>query len=128
MSSSASRLFQHLLRLPIGYFETRSAGQTVARVRELETIRTFLTGQGLFAALDFLFVFIFIAVLFAYSVTLTLIVLGTIPLYLLLTWVVRPLLRDRIQEKFRQGRAQPAIPGRDGHRHRDGEGLGRPSR
>ncbi len=40
------RLFHHLLRLPLGYFETRSAGQTVARVRELETIRAFLTGQG----------------------------------------------------------------------------------
>ncbi len=97
------RLFQHLLRLPIGYFETRSAGQTVARVRELETIRTFLTGQGLFAALDFVFAFVFIAVLFAYSVTLTLIVLGTIPLYLLLTWVIRPLLRTRIQDKFDKG-------------------------
>ncbi len=97
------RLFQHLLRLPIGYFETRSAGQTVARVRELETIRTFLTGQGLFAALDFAFAFIFIAVLFAYSTTLTLIVLGTIPIYLLLTWVIRPLLRTRIQDKFDKG-------------------------
>ena len=40
------RLFAHLLRLPLAYFETRSAGQTVARVRELETIRGFLTGQG----------------------------------------------------------------------------------
>ena len=42
------RLFHHLLRLPLAYFETRSAGQTVARMRELETIRNFLTGQGLF--------------------------------------------------------------------------------
>ena len=42
------RLYRHLLRLPISYFETRAAGQTVARVRELETIRAFLTGQGLF--------------------------------------------------------------------------------
>jgi subfamily B ATP-binding cassette protein HlyB/CyaB len=61
------RLFRHLTRLPVSYFETRPAGQTVARVRELETIRAFLTGQGLFSALDLLFAFIFIAVLFAYS-------------------------------------------------------------
>jgi subfamily B ATP-binding cassette protein HlyB/CyaB len=33
------RLFRHLLRLPIAYFETRAAGKTVARVRELENIR-----------------------------------------------------------------------------------------
>jgi subfamily B ATP-binding cassette protein HlyB/CyaB len=44
------RLFRHLLRLPISYFETRAAGQTVARVRELENIRSFLTGQALFSA------------------------------------------------------------------------------
>lgn len=41
------RLFYHLFRLPLSYFETRPTGQTVARIRELETIRNFLTGQGL---------------------------------------------------------------------------------
>ena len=78
------RLFRHLARLPVSYFETRPTGQTVARVRELETIRSFLTGQGLFSALDLFFAFVFIAVLFAYSWKLTLIVLATIPLYLLI--------------------------------------------
>jgi subfamily B ATP-binding cassette protein HlyB/CyaB len=33
-----SRLFRHLLALPISYFEARRVGDTVARVRELETI------------------------------------------------------------------------------------------
>ncbi len=97
------RLFQHLLKLPIGYFETRSAGQTVARVRELETIRAFLTGQGLFAALDCLFAIVFIVVLFLYSTSLTLIVLGTIPLYLLVSFFIRPVLRTKIKEKFDRG-------------------------
>ena len=97
------RLFHHLLRLPISYFETRSAGQTVARLRELETIRNFLTGQGLFAALDLFFTIVFIAVLLAYSWKLTLIVLITIPLYLLIAYLVRPLLRDQIKDKFDRG-------------------------
>lgn len=97
------RLFQHLLRLPLSYFETRPAGQTVARVRELETIRAFLTGQGLFAGIDLLFTVIFIAVLFAYSVPLTLIVVGAIPLYILIAFLVRPALRDQIKEKFNRG-------------------------
>ena len=73
------RLFRHLLRLPLGYFETRPAGQTVARVRELETIRSFLTGQGLFSAIDLVFTVLFIGVLWAYSWKLTLIVIGLDP-------------------------------------------------
>lgn len=89
--------------MPINYFETRSAGQTVARVRELESIRTFLTGQGLFAGLDFLFAFVFIVALFAYSVHLTLIVLASIPLFLGLSFILRPLLRQKIKEKFDRG-------------------------
>lgn len=97
------RLFAHLLRLPLGYFESRSAGQTVARVRELETIRSFLTGQALFSAIDFVFALIFIVVLLAYSWQLTLIVLGSIPIYLLITLLIRPALRQRISEKFNRG-------------------------
>src|SRR6516165_10756110 len=99
------RLFAHLLRLPISYFETRSTGQTVARVRELETIRNFLTGQALFSAIDLVFAFVFIAVLFAYSWPLTLIVLAGIPFYLLIGFSVRPPLRDLVSEKFNRGAA-----------------------
>src|SRR5277367_3445062 len=99
------RLFAHLLRLPIAYFETRSTGQTVARVRELETIRSFLTGQGLFSAIDLVFAFVFIAVLFAYSWPLTLIVLAGIPFYLLIGFSVRPPLRELVSEKFNRGAA-----------------------
>jgi len=94
------RLFAHLMRLPLAYFETRAAGQTVARMRELETIRNFLTGQGLFSALDLLFAILFIAVLFMYSWKLTLIVVLTIPIYLLIAAFVRPPLKDKIEEKF----------------------------
>ena len=99
------RLFAHLLRLPISYFETRSTGQTVARVRELETIRSFLTGQALFSALDLLFAFVFVGVLFAYSWSLTLIVLAGIPFYVVIGFSVRPPLRDLVKEKFNRGAA-----------------------
>jgi len=99
------RLFAHLLRLPMSYFESRPAGQTVARVRELETIRSFLTGQGLFSAIDLVFAFVFIAVLFAYSWTLTLIALAFVPLYVLIGFGVRPPLRALVNEKFNRGAA-----------------------
>ncbi|MBR0800502.1 type I secretion system permease/ATPase [Bradyrhizobium jicamae] len=97
------RLFYHLFRLPIAYFETRPTGQTVARVRELETIRNFLTGQGLTSLLDLFFTFIFIAVMFLYSTTLALVVIATVPVYILIASSIRPILRERIQEKFNRG-------------------------
>ncbi len=98
-----SRLFRHLMRLPISYFETRPAGQTVARVRELETIRQFLTGQALFSGIDLAFAAIFIAVMFAYSAFLTVIVLATIPVYVAIGAVLRPVLQAKMKEKFNRG-------------------------
>jgi subfamily B ATP-binding cassette protein HlyB/CyaB len=97
------RLFHHLFRLPLAYFETRAAGQTVARVRELETIRSFLTGQGLTSLIDLLFVVVFVAVMFLYSPTLTLVVLGSAPVYVVIALLIRPALRQRINEKFERG-------------------------
>lgn len=98
-----ARLFDHLLRLPLSYFETRPAGQTVARMRELETIRNFLTGQGLTSVLDLVFAIIFIVILFLYSATLGAIVLASIPFYIAVAFLVLPPLRLRIEEKFNKG-------------------------
>ena len=62
-----ARLFRHLLALPLAYFEARRVGDSVARVRELENIRSFLTGHALTLVLDLLFTVVFLAVMFAYS-------------------------------------------------------------
>lgn len=97
------RLFHHLFRLPLAYFETRAAGQTVARMRELEAIRSFLTGQGLTSLLDLVFTLVFIGVMFIYSAKLTLIVLVSIPVYIVIASVLRPILREQINEKFNRG-------------------------
>lgn len=97
------RLMHHLVRLPLSYFESRPVGQTVARVRELDTIRAFLTGQGLFAAIDLVLTVVLFAVLFAYSTLLACIVLGSIPIYILIVAIVRPILRRRLKEKFSRG-------------------------
>jgi subfamily B ATP-binding cassette protein HlyB/CyaB len=98
-----ARLFNHLLHLPLSYFETRAAGQTVARVRELETIRAFLTGQGLSSLIDLIFTVVFIAVLFAYSWFLALIVLCSAPLYSIIAIMIRPILREKIKQRFDRG-------------------------
>ncbi len=97
------RLFRHMMNLPLSYFETRAAGQTVARIRELETIRDFLTGQGLFSGLDLIFTAVFIFVLFCYSTTLAWIVVASIPFYILVGVLIRPFLKERIDEKFDRG-------------------------
>jgi subfamily B ATP-binding cassette protein HlyB/CyaB len=94
------RLFLHLLRLPISYFESRPAGQIVARMRELENIRQFLTGQGLFSSLDLLFTFVFVGVLFVYSWQLSLIVVFSIPIYVAIATALRRPLRETVAEKF----------------------------
>jgi ATP-binding cassette, subfamily B, bacterial HlyB/CyaB len=104
-----ARLFRHLVSLPLAYFQSRRVGDSVARVRELENIRSFLTGNALTLLLDVLFSAIFIAVMFAYSVPLTLIVLVSLPLYLAISLVLVPILRARLNEKFARGAENQAL-------------------
>ena len=66
-----ARLFRHLLALPIAYFQARRVGDSVARVRELENIRNFLTSSALTLVIDLFFTFVFLAVMFFYSPLLT---------------------------------------------------------
>lgn len=98
-----ARLFRHILALPLAYFEARRVGDTIARVRELENIRNFLTGQTLTSVLDLLFTFVFLAVMFLYSGWLTLIVVISLPLYALWSAAITPALRARLNEKFVRG-------------------------
>jgi len=104
-----ARLFKHLLALPVNYFESRQAGQTVARVRELENIRDFITGSALTVIMDLLFTVVFFVVMWHYSPTLTLIVLGAIPFYAGLSVAITPSLRARVEEKFQRGAANQAF-------------------
>ncbi len=104
-----SRLYNHLMALPLSYFESRQVGQNVARVRELDTIRNFITGTALTLLLDLFFVFVFLAVMWYYSPTLTWIVLATIPFYVLLSIFITPILRKRLDEKFKHGAANTAF-------------------
>lgn len=95
-----ARLFDHLMRLPLGYFETRSAGQTVARVRELETIRNFLTGQALTSLIDIPFAIAFIGILYFYSPLLATIVTLSMPFYIATAILIKPVLKQKTTEQF----------------------------
>ena len=98
-----AKLFRHLLNLPLAYFQARRAGDSVARVRELENIRNFLTGQALTSVLDLFFSIVFLAVMAYYSWSLTLIVLVSLPCYVALSVLITPVLKARLDEKFARG-------------------------
>jgi subfamily B ATP-binding cassette protein HlyB/CyaB len=104
-----ARLFRHLTALPIAYFEARRTGDSVARVRELENIRNFLTSSALTLVIDLFFTFVFLAVMFYYSPFLTWIVIGSFPIYAVLSGVVTPLFRRRLEEKFDRGAENQAF-------------------
>ena len=104
-----ARLFRHLLALPIAYFQARRVGDSVARVRELENIRNFLTSSALTLVIDLLFTFVFLAVMFIYSPLLTWIVLGAFPFYIGISAAATPLFRKRLDEKFARGAENQAF-------------------
>jgi ATP-binding cassette subfamily B protein len=94
-----SEIIDHLLRLPLRYFERRPVGELATRVNELENIRQFLTGTALTVVLDAVFSIIYIVVMFIYSWLLTLVTLAVIPLFVLLTVVFSPIVRRQLRTK-----------------------------
>ncbi|MCO7623632.1 type I secretion system permease/ATPase [Pseudomonas guariconensis] len=104
-----SRLFHHLLHLPLAYFQARRVGDSVARVRELENIRNFLTGNAITLVMDVLFSVVFIAVMFCYSGWLALVVVASLPLYALVSLLITPVLRQRLQDSFNRGAENQAF-------------------
>jgi subfamily B ATP-binding cassette protein HlyB/CyaB len=104
-----ARLFRHLVALPVAYFQARRVGDSVARVRELENIRNFLTSSALTLVIDLFFTVVFLAVMFLYSPLLTAVVLGAFPFYIGISAAATPLFRRRLDEKFRRGAENQAF-------------------
>src|SRR5260370_2171286 len=104
-----ARLFRPLLALPMAYFQARRVGDSVARVRELENIRNFLTSSAQTLVVDLFFAFVLLAVMFFYSPLLTAIVLGSFPFYIAISAGVTPLFRRRLNEKCQRGAENQAF-------------------
>lgn len=100
------RLFKHLFSLPLRYFESRRVGDTIARVRELENIRRFLTGVPLNTLLDALFIIVYVVIMYFYSVKLTNITLLSLPILAAITAIITPILKERLDDKFKAGADQ----------------------
>ncbi len=116
-----ARLFRHLFALPMAYFQARRVGDTVARVRELDTIRQFLTSSAITLALDLFFAIIFLVVLFIYSPLLTVVVAGALPLYVHLEPRPHADLPRATERAVQARRREPGLPGRDRLGRRDGQ-------
>ncbi|MBZ9648147.1 type I secretion system permease/ATPase [Sphingobium sp. 3R8] len=104
-----SKLFRHMLGLPLSYFEGRRVGDTVTRVRQLESIREFLTNASLSVLIDPAFTIVFLIAMWIYSLTLFWIVAATIPAYVVVSLLVTGPLRRRLDEKFERGSANNAL-------------------
>jgi subfamily B ATP-binding cassette protein HlyB/CyaB len=103
------RSFEHLLRLPPRYFESRPTGTLVARLHGVETIREFITGAAASVLLDAPFLVVFLAVMLWYSVPLALIAVSLIAVLAAASIAVTPLLRRRINEQFLLGARNQAF-------------------
>lgn len=96
-------LFEHLIKLPMSYFENRKVGNIVARVRELDSIREFIANKSVTVLLDILFSIVFVAMMFLYSVKLTLVAIAFVTIIATLYFFATPRLRQRLEDKFQMG-------------------------
>jgi ATP-binding cassette, subfamily B, bacterial HlyB/CyaB len=97
-SRLGAEIIDHLLRLPLNYFDKRPVGELGTRIAELEKIRNFLTGQALTTVLDAAFSLIYIVVMVFYSWILTLIALFVVPIQIVLTILGAPLFRRQYRQ------------------------------
>jgi ATP-binding cassette subfamily B protein len=94
-----TEIINHLLRLPLRYFERRPVGELSTRINELENIRQFMTTTALTVVLDAVFSVIYIVVMLFYSWQLTLVALASVPLFAVLTALVSPIVRRQLRVK-----------------------------
>lgn len=104
-----AKLFRHLLSLPLAYFEGRRVGDTAMRVRQLETIREFLTNASMSVLIDPVFVIVFLVAMWIYSPVLFVITAITLPAYAIVAALLTRPIRARIDEKFERGAANNAL-------------------
>lgn len=91
----ANKLFSHLIKLPLNYFQSRNTGNIVSRLHTLETIREFMAGTFITLVLDIPFVLLFAGIMFYYSPLLFFISICFISVMVLLSLLVAPIIRTK---------------------------------
>jgi len=91
-------VFAHLMRLPVGWFEKRHAGDIWSRFGSVQQIQKTLTTSFIEAILDGALVLLTLAMMLLYSVKLTLVALAAVAGYALLRWAFFRPLREASEE------------------------------
>ena len=97
----SARLFQHVMALPIQFFEKYKVGEIVSRIRELDNIRGFIVGAAFSTILDSLFSIIYLGIMLMYSWSLTLVTLAALGCYIILNLILTPIFKRKIKEKIK---------------------------
>jgi ATP-binding cassette, subfamily B, bacterial HlyB/CyaB len=103
------KVFSHLLDLPVRYYDHRPTGVIIARVHGVETIREFLAGGLVTLLLDFPFLIVFLAIMFWYSWQLTLISVAGLALIAIISFIVTPIIRAKLNHQFMLGARNQAF-------------------
>ena len=103
------KVFSHLLDLPVRYYDHRPTGVIIARVHGVETIREFLAGGLVTLLLDFPFLIVFLAIMFWYSWQLTLISVAGLTLIAIISFMVTPMIRAKLNHQFMLGARNQAF-------------------
>jgi subfamily B ATP-binding cassette protein HlyB/CyaB len=96
----AQKTFAHLLRLPITYFDTGTAGVITRHMQQAEKIRQFLTGRLFLTLLDATVLVVMVPVLFFYSTKLALIVLVFAGVIAGVVFALIPTFRARLKALY----------------------------
>jgi subfamily B ATP-binding cassette protein HlyB/CyaB len=96
----SSRIYEHLMKRSISYFDNHQTGEILTRIGEVHQIKDFLTGAPITAIIDLLFVIIFIFVILYISPILSLISIAVIPIQIGIVWLSNKIREQFMQEEF----------------------------
>jgi len=95
-----TRLFQHIMKLPMEFFMKRRVGNLLMKIYALENIREFLTKTAITTCIDICFSLIFFAVMFYYSFPLAVIALVAVPVQIIINIFGAPRYQKRLEESW----------------------------
>jgi ATP-binding cassette, subfamily B, bacterial len=97
----------HMVSLPVGFFQRRSAGDLMLRVGSNATVRELVTSQSLSAIIDGVFVLLYAAVILSFSVALGVVALALAAVQAAIFVLARPRNQRLLAEDLdRQAKAQ----------------------
>ena len=96
---TVAKIIDHLFHLPLSYFDRRAVGELSTRIVEIDKIRQFFTSTAFNTVLDAVFSVMYIGVMLLYSPFLTAVALSTLPLFVLLSFIVSPIVRRQLRVK-----------------------------